>query len=183
MKREEAYKLVKENIKQKNLVKHCLAVEAVMKRLAEHFNEDVEKWTLAGLLHDIDYEETADDPERHSLIGAEMLEGMGLSSEVVYAVKVHNGAHGLPRKSLMDKALYASDPLTGLIVAAALIHPDKKLNSIDTEFVMNRYGEKSFARGADRDVIASCSEMGLELEEFIKLALEAMQDISRELGL
>lgn len=183
MEREEAYKLVKENIKQKNLVKHCLAVEAVMKGLAEHFDEDSEKWALAGLLHDIDYEETADDPDRHSIVGARMLEELGLPEDIVYAVKVHNGAHGLPRKSLMDKALYASDPLTGLIVASALIHPDKKLNSIDTEFVMNRYGEKSFARGADRDVIASCSEMGLELEEFISLALEAMQGISKELGL
>ncbi|ACL70323.1 HDIG domain-containing metalloprotein [Halothermothrix orenii] len=183
MNREDAYQLVKKNIKQKNLVKHCLAVEAVMRRLAEYFDKDVEKWGLTGLLHDIDYEKTADEPERHSIVGAEMLEELGLPEDIVYAVKVHNGVHGLPRKSLMDKALYASDPLTGLIVAAALIHPDKKLDSIDTEFVMNRYKEKSFARGADRDVIASCSEMGLELEEFIGLALEAMQGISDELGL
>lgn len=183
MNRDEAYKLVKEKIKQRNLVKHCLAVEAVMRRLAERFNEDVEKWGLAGLLHDIDYEETADDPEKHSLLGAEMLSDLGLDDDIVYAVKAHNHAHGLPRKSLMDKALYASDPLTGLIVAAALIHPDKKLASIDTEFVINRYGEKSFARGADRDVIASCSEMGLELKEFIGLSLEAMQGISDDLGL
>ena len=112
-----------------------------------------------------------------------MLEEIGLDEEIIYAVKAHNAIHGLPRLKLIDKALYASDPLTGLIVAAALIHPDKKLSSIDTDFVLNRYGEKSFARGADRDIIASCSEMGLELEEFISLSLEAMQEISKELGL
>lgn len=183
MEREKALKLVKENIGQDNLVKHCLAVEAVMGKLAEHFNKDIKKWKLAGLLHDIDYEQTADDPEKHSLIGAEMLSDMGIDQDIVYAVKVHNHEHGLERKSLMDKALYASDPLTGLIVASALIHPDKKLSSLDTEFVLNRYGEKSFAKGADRDVIASCEEMDLELEEFIGLALEGMQSIDKQLGL
>jgi len=183
MEREKALQLVKENIKQKNLVKHCLAVEAVMKRLAEYFEKDVEKWRLAGLLHDIDYEETADVPERHSIVGAEMLAEMDMPEDIVYAVKVHNGVHGLPRKSLMDKALYASDPLTGLIVASALIHPDKKLAALDTQFVMKRYGESSFAKGADRDVIASCMEMDLGLEEFIGLALEGMKEIDNELGL
>ena len=181
--REEALELVDERISQKNLVKHCLAVEAVMRRLADYFDQDQEKWGLVGLLHDIDYEETADDEERHSLVGGEELAEMGFAEDIVYAVKAHNGAHGLERKTLLDKALYASDPLTGLIVASALIHPDKSLNALDTEFVMNRYEENSFARGADRDVIASCREMDLELEEFVGLALEAMQGISEELGL
>lgn len=183
MDREEAYDLLKKNLKNKNLVKHCLAVEAVMKALATHFSEDIKRWGLAGLLHDIDYGETADDPERHSLLGGEMLEELGLDEEIVYAVKAHNGIHGLPRKKMIDKALYASDPLTGLIVAAALIHPDKKLKAIDSNFVLNRYGEKSFAKGADRDVIASCQELSMELEEFINLSLEAMQGIAEELGL
>ena len=183
MEREEALELVEENIDQDNLVKHCLAVEAVMERLAEYFDKDEEKWALAGLLHDIDYEETKDDPERHSLVGAEMLEDLGLEEDIVYAVKVHNGEHDLPRKSLMDKALYASDPLTGLIVASALIHPDKELEAVDTDFVMNRFEESSFANGADRAAIACCDEMGLELEEFIGLSLEGMKSISDELGL
>ncbi len=181
--REEALELVQERISQGNLVKHCQAVEAVMRKLADHFDEDQEKWGLVGLLHDIDYEETADDEERHSLVGAKELAEMGFADDIVYAVKAHNGAHGLERKSLLDKALYASDPLTGLIVASALIHPDKSLEALDTEFVMNRYEENSFARGADREVIASCQEMDLELEEFIALALEAMQEKSQELGL
>ncbi len=183
MKREKALNLVEENIEQGNLVKHCIAVEAIMGRLAEYFDKDKKKWKLAGLLHDIDYEETKDDEERHSLLGAEMLEELGLDDDIVYAVKVHNGVHGLPRKSLMDKALYASDPLSGLIVASALIHPDKELEAVDTEFVMNRYEESSFAKGADREVIASCTEMDLELEEFIGLALEGMKRFSDDLGL
>jgi predicted hydrolase (HD superfamily) len=112
-----------------------------------------------------------------------MLKDLGLPEDIVYAVKVHNGAHDLPRESLMDKSLYASDPLTGLIVAATLIHPRKKIAAVDVDFVINRYQEKSFAKGADREVIASCSEMNLELEEFIRVALDGMKSISDDLGL
>jgi hypothetical protein len=183
MKREEALNLMEENIKQTNLRKHCLAVEAVMAELADYFEKDQHKWRLAGLLHDIDYEDTADEPEKHSLIGAEILEEMGMEDKIVKAVRAHNGMHELPRESLMAKALYAADPLTGLIVASALIHPDKKLESLDTEFILNRYSDNSFAKGADRDVIASCKEMDLELKEFIKLSLNGMQNISEDLGL
>jgi len=183
MQREEALNLMEENIKQKNLLKHCLAVEAVMAKLADYFEKDKHKWRLAGLLHDIDYEDTADQPEKHSLIGAEILEEMGMEDKIVNAVRAHNGMHDLPRESLMAKALYAADPLTGLIVASALIHPDKKLESLDTEFIFNRYSDNSFAKGADRNVIASCKEMDLELEEFIKISLDAMQNISDDLGL
>ena len=183
MNSEEAYAVLEENLHNKNLIKHCLAVEAVMRKLAGYFGEDEEIWGLAGLLHDIDYDKTAREPEQHSLLGAEMLAELGLDEKLIYAVKAHNAIHGLPRVRLIDKALYASDPLTGLIVAAALIHPDKKLSSIDVDFVLNRYGEKSFARGADREAIASCIEMGLELEEFVALSLAAMQEISKELGL
>jgi len=183
MQRNEALELMEENIKQKNLRKHCLAVEAVMAKLANYFDKDEKKWRLAGLLHDIDYEETADQPEKHSQIGADMLDDMGLEAKIVDAVRAHNGMHELPRKTLMAKSLYASDPLTGLIVASALIHPEKKLEALDTEFVLNRYGDSSFAKGADRDVIACCKEMDLELKEFIELSLTAMQDISDNLGL
>ncbi|GAW93198.1 HDIG domain-containing metalloprotein [Calderihabitans maritimus] len=183
MTRDQAWELLKRHLKNKNLRKHCLAVEAVMRRLAKHFGEDEELWGLAGLLHDIDYEDTKDNPERHSQVGADLLAEEGLPEEVVYAVRAHNHYHGLPLKSLMDKALYATDPLTGLIVAAALIHPEKKLAAIDVPFLINRYKEKSFARGADRETIDYCSEMGLSLEKFMELGLEAMRGISNELGL
>ncbi|AGL03532.1 HD domain-containing protein [Desulfoscipio gibsoniae] len=183
MTREEAYKLLKQHLKNKNLIKHSLAVEAVMRHLAKHFNEDVEKWGLAGLLHDIDYDRTKGDPQRHSMEGADLLAEQGLSEDIVYAVRVHNEAHGLPRNTLMDKALYSTDPLTGLIVAGALIRPEKKLTAVDVEFLRKRFGEKAFARGANREIIAACSEMGLELEEFLALGLEAMQGIADEMGL
>ncbi|MGI6567017.1 MAG: HDIG domain-containing protein [Firmicutes bacterium] len=181
MEREAALALVKKHVKTRNLVKHMLAAEAIMRRLARHLGEDEELWGLAGLLHDVDYEETMDDPERHAVVGAGLLESLDVDPAIVQAVLAH--ADKGPRVSLMDKALYAVDPLTGLLVAAALVHPDRKLNSIDTEFVLNRFREKSFARGADREIIKTCSEIGLELEEFISLGLEAVQGISRELGL
>lgn len=183
MQRNEALKLMQKNIKQKNLRKHCLAVEAVMAEFANYFAKDEKKWRLAGLLHDIDYEKTADQPEKHSQIGADMLAQMGMEQKIVDAVRAHNGMHELPRETLMAKTLYAADPLTGLIVASALIHPDKKLEALDTDFILNRYGDSSFAKGADRDVIASCEEIDLELEKFIEVSLKAMQNISDNLGL
>lgn len=183
MNREQALQTLKKHLKNKNLVNHCVAAEVVMRRLAKHFDEDEEKWGLAGLLHDIDYDQTKDDPECHSILGAKLLEDIGLPEDVVYAVKVHNERHGLSRNSLMDKALYATDPATGLIVAGALIKPEKKLSAIDVSFLVNRMNEKSFARGANRDQIRSCSDLGLSLEEFLGLSLEAMQDASGELGL
>ena len=183
MTRDEAITHLKKYVTNKNLLKHMIAAEVVMARLARHFGENEELWGLAGLLHDIDYDRTKDDPASHSKVGADILASLGLPGEVVYAVKVHNEYHGLPRKSLMDKALYAVDPLTGLIVAGALIKPEKKLAAIDTAFLLNRFNEKSFAKGANREQIAACSELGLSLEEFLDLGLEAMQANHKELGL
>lgn len=183
MNREEALKHVKENIKNKNLLKHMYATEAVMMGLAEKFGEDIEKWGIAGLVHDIDYDTTADDPDRHSLVGGDMLDKLGYDEEIVYAVKAHNEVHGLERNSLMDKALFCTDPLTGLIVAAALISPEKKLNAINTQFVINRFYEKTFSKGANREQIKACSEIGLTLEEFISIGLESMRQINHVLGL
>lgn len=184
MNRQQALQEVQKRVQNANLLKHMYAVEAVMRELARHLGGDEEKWALAGLLHDIDYEETARQPERHSLAGAEILAGLGVDADIVYAVKVHNPAHGLERLSLMDSALHIADPLTGLIVAAALISPQKKLAAIDPQFVLNRFGEKQFARGANREQIALCRpELGIDLEEFIAIGLQAMQAIATELGL
>ncbi|MCD6133316.1 MAG: endonuclease V [Deltaproteobacteria bacterium] len=183
MNREELFVELKKKVKNKNLIKHMLAVEAAMRSLAKKTGEDEEKWGIAGLLHDIDYEQTKSDMNKHSLIGAEILQKMGLSEDIVYAVKVHNPVHNLPRKSKMDKALYAVDPLTGLIVACALIKPEKKISKIDTGFVMKKFREKGFAAGADRKQIRTCEELGFSLEEFVDIVLKAMQGISQDLGL
>ena len=183
MDREQALAYLHENLHNKNLVNHSIAVEKIMAALAERLGGDVALWSLAGLLHDIDYDQTAKEPLQHSRIGADMLAAKGLPSDLVYAVLVHNHAHELPRLSLLDKALYAADPLSGLIVAGALIHPSKKLAPLNAEFIMKRFGEKSFARGANREQIAMCSDLGLELEEFIAIGLLAMQQAAEELGL
>ena len=181
MTREEAIAAVRQHCGNKNLVKHMLATEAVMIGLAGKLGEDTESWALAGLLHDLDYEETVDDPDRHGLVSAEKLGELGVSEEIVHAVKAHN--EHVTRDSAMDRALYASDPVTGLIVAAALMHPDKKLAGLDVGFIMRRFNEKRFAAGASREQMAVCSELGLSLDEFIGVALASMQGISGELGL
>ncbi|MCL5961259.1 MAG: HDIG domain-containing protein [Chloroflexi bacterium] len=183
MNRDEALDLVKENVSNQNLLKHMLATEAIMRALARRLEEDEECWALAGLLHDVDYEDTKDDPLRHSLVGAQMLAERGLSPEIVYAVKVHNEAHGDPRKSVLDTALYSGEALTGLIIAAALVRPEKALSAVTVDSVMKRFGEKAFARGANREQIATCSELGLDLREFVEIGLSAMRCISADLGL
>jgi len=181
MTRDEALKLVQENVSNQNLIKHMLAVEAVMRRLARHFKEDEELWGLAGLIHDLDYDRTVNDFPKHGLITEKMLEGKGIPDAVLYAVKSHPGH--FPRKSLMDQSLYASDPITGLIVAAVLMHPTKKIKNVDVDFIERRFNEKRFAAGANRDQIKTCGEFGLALHDFISLALEGMQSIDQELGL
>ncbi len=184
MQRQEALSLLKSKIQNINLIKHSLAVEAVMVALAKCFNQDPEKWQLSGLLHDIDYEETKEKPLEHSAIGAKMLEELGFDSEIARAVKVHNEAHGVPPETLMEKSLYVTDPLTGLIVAATLVLPSRKIADLTSENVLNRFYEKSFARGANREIMKKCQELlGLSLEEFVRIGLEAMQEISEELGL
>lgn len=179
--REEAVALVKQHIKQANLFKHCLALEAVLRALARRLGEDEQVWAMAGLVHDIDYEETANDPERHTQVGAEILREHGFDEAVIHACLAH--CDKAPRESLLDKAIWAADPLTGLIVAAALIRPEKRLAAVDAQFVVNRFGDRSFARSANRSQIASCEELGLTLDEFVGLGLSAMQEIAGELGL
>lgn len=184
MKREKALKLLKENIKNQNLIKHSLAVEAGMREFAKFFNENEEKWGLCGLLHDIDYEKTKRDSQLHSKIGFEMLKKIGIDNEICEAVLFHNEVHGILPKSKMAKTLYSLDPLTGLIVAAALVSPDKKINNLKTENILNRFKEKAFARGANREIIKKCEEnLGIPLEKFIEIGLTAMQKIAKELGL
>jgi len=181
--REESLKLVKTKILNKNLIKHMLATEVIMRVLAKRLGGDQEKWALAGLVHDIDYMETEQDPLRHARIGSDFLASLDYPEDIVQAVLSHNEMNGSKRTSIMDEALYTADPLTGLIVACALIHPDKKLASIDTDFILNRFKEKRFAAGANREQIQNCEKLGLSLEDFITLGLTAMQEISSELGL
>jgi putative nucleotidyltransferase with HDIG domain len=181
MERDEALELVQEHLKNKNLVKHCLAVEACMKAIASRLNQDAEKWALAGILHDLDYELTEKSPELHTTETVKILREVGVEPEVIQAVQAHAGQ--VPCQGDMDWAIFSIDPLTGLIIAATLMHPSKKLKEVDLGFLKRRYKEKSFARGARREDIEQCRNINLELDEFLSICLKAMQEIDKDLGL
>ena len=181
MNRDEALELVKKHLKNRNLVKHSLAVEACMKAMASRLNQDVEKWGLAGILHDLDYEITEKSPELHTSETVRMLKEMGIDPNIIRAIEAHAGK--ITCQNEMEWSIFSMDPLTGLIIAATLMHPSKKLKEIDLGFIKRRYKEKSFARGARREDIEQIKNTGMDLDEFISICLEAMQGIDKELGL
>jgi putative nucleotidyltransferase with HDIG domain len=182
MDRTEALALVTDRIPNRNLVNHSIAVEIIMDALAAHLglsDEDRSRWSLAGLLHDLDYAETAEDFPRHGLVTAELLEGR-VDDEMLHAILAH--ADKAPRETLMDQALYCADPTTGFIVAAALVRPDKDLCVVEVRSLLKRWKEKAFARGANREQMATCSDLGLERETFLGISLVAMQARAGEIG-
>ena len=179
--REKAYELVVDKIGVNNLLKHILSVEAGMRQLAGHLGEDVEYWGLTGLLHDLDYNETKNDEARHTYLTAEWLAPYNPPADMMHAIHAHPGH--VPCESKMDWGLYCVDPSTGFLVACALMHPDKKLASVDAEFMMRRFKEKRFAAGASRENMEACSNLGLELPDFLIIVRDGMMHISRELGL
>ena len=177
----DAMELLRDHVKTRNLVKHSIAVSGCMGKLAEFLGEDVEKWRITGLLHDLDYELTKNDPSRHGLVTVEILKDMGFDDEILDAIKAHPGHKPAERK--IEIALYAADPLSGLIVASALMHPTKSLKGIDVPFIMRRFKEKRFAAGANREQIKECERLGIPLETFIGLCLEGMREVGDDLGL
>lgn len=183
MKREEAFALLERYLKNRNLIKHSLACEAIMRRLAEYCDEDPREWAMAGLLHDIDYELTKENPVEHGLYGARILEEAGFSEAVVAAVRAHNEMTGYRPVRKIEKALWATDPTSGFIVACVLVHPEKSIRKVDVPFLLSRFKEKSFARGASRDQIRSCEAIGFSLEQFLGIALLAMQERANDLEL
>ncbi len=182
--RSDALKLLHKHVKTQNLIKHLLATEAFMQTLARKFKQNEHKWGIAGLLHDLDWDQTKDDPKQHSLIAHKMLVDLGIDGEIAEAVKIHNDRHGFEPKSLLDKALYCGEAMTGFITACALVQPDKKLASVSVESALKKFKNKSFAGGANRDIMAKCEPLlGIPLQEMMGLCLEAMQGIAGELGL
>lgn len=182
--REDALALVHEHVKSENLVNHSLAAEAVLVAMAEKLGEDKEKWGLAGLLHDLDVE-SQPDLATHTSESVAILVEKGVSAEIVEAIRLHNLAAwpGEERRTPFQHALAAGETITGLIIAAALVNPARKLSAVKTKSVKKRYKEKAFARGADRAIIAECEQAGIALPEFCELSLVAMQSISDEIGL
>jgi putative nucleotidyltransferase with HDIG domain len=182
--RQEALQILHERVRSENLINHMLATEAIMGALARRLGENEERWRLAGLLHDLDGEETANSMEIHGTLTVEWLSAAGLDDlEVLQAIAAHNSANGSSVVSRMDRALFACDPLTGLVTAAALIRPEKRLALVALKSLKKRFKEPSFAKGARRGDIMTCAELGLELDEFLGIGLEAMQEVSDELGL
>jgi len=183
MTRDEALAIVHEYVKNENLVKHMLAVEAAMRFYAEKFGEDPEKWGLAALLHDFDWE-IHPTLEEHPQAGAPILRERGVSDEIVQAVLSHADHTGVPRDTQMQKALFACDEITGLITAVALVRPSRSLMDLKVKSVRKKWKDKSFAAGANRDEIEQAAqEFGVELWEHVSNVIEAMQSIAPELGL
>lgn len=181
--RDEALSLMKENISSANLQKHSLAVEAILRKLAEKIGADADVWGIAGLLHDLDYEKTMKEPTQHCLITAGILKERKVSPLIIQAIKAHNPACGGEKSTRLDKAIYAVDPLSGFVTASALVQPNKSLAEVTPESMLKKFKDKSFAKGADRNIINTIVELGISLEEFLQIGLDAMMEIREDLGL
>lgn len=182
--RTQALDLLHQHLKNPNMIKHCLASEAVLGALADRLGEDREKWSLAGLLHDLDVELTRADLAVHGTEAVRILERNGVDPEIIQAVKLHNElACGEKRCAVFHHALAAGETITGLITATALVYPDQKLASVKSKSIVKRMKEKAFAASVNRDIIRECEVIGIPLPEFAEIALRAMQSISEDLDL
>lgn len=185
MNRNEALDLLRSYVKNEKMIAHCLASEAVLRALAERLGEDPDRWGLAGLLHDLDVELTNADPRVHAMEGAKILERKGVSADIVEAIMLHNeeAAHGRQRHKPLHHALAAGETITGLITATALVYPDRKVGSVKPKSIVKRMKEKAFAASVNRDTIMECEKLGLSIQEFAELALNAMKEEADQIGL
>jgi len=182
--KQRAEEIMEEHISNHNLRKHHYAVAAAMKGLAAALDGDPEIWEVVGLLHDADYEKTKDNMDQHTILLVEILKDEDVGADLIRAIQSHAYEHtGVKPSTAMEYALLSCDDLTGLIVAAALVHPEK-LSGLNVESILKKFGSKSFAAGADRDKIIQCEgNLNLKLESFIDLVLQAMQAEADRLGL
>jgi putative nucleotidyltransferase with HDIG domain len=182
--REQALDLLSRHIQNPNMIKHCLATEAVLAALAERLGEDRQKWAMAGLLHDLDVEMTNADLNVHGQETVRILAQQGIDPEIVEAIKLHNEQSSHQKRSArFHHALAAGETITGLITATALVYPDKRLASVKPSSVVKRMKEKSFAASVNRDIIRECDLIGIPLNEFAEICVKAMQSVSDDLGL
>jgi putative nucleotidyltransferase with HDIG domain len=183
MDRAEALQIVHDYVKNENLVRHMLAVEAAMRFYAAKFGEDQDTWGITGILHDFDWE-IHSTLEQHPLAGAPILRERGVPEEIVRAILSHADHTGIPRSSSMEKALYACDEITGLITAVALVRPSRSLADLEASSVKKKWKDRAFAAGANRDEIAKAAqEFNIELWEHVGNVILAMRTIAPELGL
>jgi putative nucleotidyltransferase with HDIG domain len=182
MERSEALALVREYVKNENLVRHMLAVEAAMRFYAEKLGEDVETWGNTGLLHDFDWE-IHPNMETHPQAGAPILRERGVPESIIRAVLSHADHTGIPRETQMEKALAACDEVTGLITAVALVRPSRSLDDLTASSVKKKWKDKAFAAGANREEIAQgAEEFGVELWQHVDNVISAMRRVAPELG-
>lgn len=179
--RDEALALLRASGSEESLVRHALASEAVMRGAAGRLGEDVELWGLTGLLHDLDYPETHAEPEKHGLLSAERL-ASGLPEEALHAIRAHNDCTGVKAKSRFDFALRCCETVTGLVMAAALVRPSG-MEGMQASSLKKKMKDKAFAASVCRENIRECTQIGLELGDFLELAIAALTPLSAELGL
>ena len=178
-----AFELLKTHTQNENLIKHMLAVEAALIAYARKFGEDELLWGITGLLHDFDYEKHPTS-EEHPMAGIGILEDLNYPTALLHAIKAHAPYLGVPRESLLDKALFASDELTGFIVAVALMRPSRSLADLKVSSVTKKLKQTGFARGVNREDIATgAEEIGVPLNDHIAFVIDAMKEISNDLGL
>lgn len=190
MNRQDGWNLLTEHTQSSSLIKHALAVEAAMRAYARRFGEDEELWGLVGLIHDFDYEKypTMDGnvpkDEWHTYAGARILRQRGWPEQIIQDVLSHADYAGVPRETLLRKALFAVDELTGLIIAVALVRPSKSILDVNVSSVRKKWKDKAFAAGVNReDVERGAADLGVELWEHVEIVLEAMKGIAAELEL
>lgn len=183
MERDNALSIVQEYIKAPGLINHMLCVEAAMRFYAEKYSQDVELWGITGLLHDFDWE-IHPTLEEHPTAGAAILQGKGVPDEIIQAILSHGVNTGVPRDSLMRKALFACDEITGLITAVALVRPSRSLYDLTASSVKKKWKDRAFAAGTNREEMAEAAEdFGVELWEHVDNVILAMRKIAPQLGL
>jgi len=175
--KDRALELLHKYVKSENLIKHSIASGLIMESLAEPFL-DIPKdhAEIIGLLHDLDFDMTREEPKKHGLIAADILSTEDIPDEYIYAIKAHNEENGTLRKSSLDYALSAGETITGLIVATALVYPDKKISSVKPKSIIKRMKSSAFARNISRENIRQCEKFGCDLNRFIEISLYAMKD-------
>lgn len=178
-----AFEIVNEFVSSQQLVKHMLAVESAMRLYARRLEQDEETWAITGLLHDFDWE-IHPTAEEHPLQGAPILKGRGVPEEIVQAILCHGDHLNLPRETLLAKALYACDEITGLITAVALVRPSRSLFDLESSSVKKKWKDKAFAAGANREEMArGAEEFGVPLWEHCDNVIAAMRTIAPQLDL
>ncbi|AGC68244.1 metal dependent phosphohydrolase [Thermoclostridium stercorarium subsp. stercorarium DSM 8532] len=181
MNRKRAFDELKARLSDEKKIRHSLAVEAIMRELAEFLHEETEAWGLTGLLHDIDLDIVEGDLEKHGLVAADILEGLSVDPAIIYSIKSHNPKLGFPRRRKVDKALYCSDHLPRFIEKCASAIPGRSISDLTVGYLIKKFNEEGFINREHKEQISTCNELGLSLEKFFEIGLNAMKNIKYDI--